>query len=159
MNLFLVRHGEARGKEEDPARGLSRRGIETVRSVAMDFSLMNPGVGRILHSGKLRAQQTAEILAELLRIPDRLQELPDLEPEADVSRLLPRINRLGEDTMLVGHLPHLSRLTSALLTGNPDLELVRLQPGGIVCLSRPEAGLKAGWLIEWMIRPVVPETA
>lgn len=153
MYLYLMRHGEARAKEEDPARALTRRGAETVRSVAMDFSVMNPDVRWILHSGKRRAKQTAAIVAELLGIPDGIQEVPHLEPDADVSLFLAEADRLQEDTVVVGHLPHLARLVSALLTGNPEPELVRLQPGGIVCLGRHEGR----WLIEWMIRPVLME--
>ncbi len=155
MYLYLMRHGEARPKEEGAARGLTRRGAETVRGVAMDFSVMNPDVGRILHSGKRRAKQTAEIVAELLGLPERVQEVPHLEPDADIALFLPEVGRLQEDTLVVGHLPHLARLAAALLTGSPEPELVRLQPGGVLCLARHEGH----WLIEWMIRPVVVEGA
>lgn len=154
MTLYLMRHGQARSKEEDPGRGLTPQGAETVRSVAMDFSVMNPGVRRILHSGRLRARQTAEIVAELLPVAGGIEEFPGLAPDDEVSRILPALARMEGDTLVVGHLPHLSRLASALLLGDPDRELINLRPGGIVCLDRQENR----WRIEWMIRPVVVES-
>jgi len=52
--------------------------------------------------------------------------------------------------MLVGHLPHLKKLASLLLTGRDDLEIVKFRYGGVVCLERRENGL---WSILWIIRP------
>ncbi|MBI3989381.1 MAG: hypothetical protein HY347_07165 [candidate division NC10 bacterium] len=45
-----------------------------------------------------------------------------------------------EPLMLVGHLPHLSRLTSALLVGDPEREVIRFRMGAIVCLSKTAGG-------------------
>lgn len=49
--------------------------------------------------------------------------------------------------MIVGHLPHLSRLASSLLTGRQDAEVVGFQYGGVVCLERTNDGWKLGWMI------------
>jgi phosphohistidine phosphatase len=51
--------------------------------------------------------------------------------------------------MLVGHLPHLSRLASWLLIGDPGKEILRFRNGGIVCLAR--AGGR--WLLQWILAP------
>jgi phosphohistidine phosphatase len=51
--------------------------------------------------------------------------------------------------MLVGHLPHLSRLASALLLGDPGREIVRFRMGAIVCLVRAEGR----WLLQWVLTP------
>ncbi len=54
--------------------------------------------------------------------------------------------------MLVGHLPHLSRLASLLLVGDPAREIVAFRMGAIVCLSREEGQ----WRLRWIL---VPELA
>jgi len=54
-----------------------------------------------------------------------------------------------EPLMLVGHLPHLSRLASSLLVGDPAREIIRFRMGGIVCLVKGETG----WLLAWILTP------
>src|SRR5260221_11274244 len=67
MRVFLVRHGEARREEVDPERHLTDRGAEDVRRIAaqaVDDLGIRPA--RIVHSGKARARQTAEIWGGLV---------------------------------------------------------------------------------------------
>ena len=51
--------------------------------------------------------------------------------------------------LLVGHLPHLSRLASLLLVGDATREIVAFRMGGIVCLEN-DAGR---WRIKWILTP------
>ena len=51
--------------------------------------------------------------------------------------------------MIVGHLPHLSRLVGMLLTGNPENVVVMFRNAGIVCLSQQEEK----WAIDWVMQP------
>jgi phosphohistidine phosphatase len=51
--------------------------------------------------------------------------------------------------MLVGHLPHLSRLASSLLVGDPAKEIIRFRMGAIVCLVKVEGR----WLLGWVLTP------
>ena len=57
---------------------------------------------------------------------------------------------MNEDIMLVGHLPHLSRLSSLILTGDKDRNVIDFKMGGVVCLKKSEDGK---WSVEWMITP------
>ena len=66
MALLLVQHGKSLPKEEDPDRGLSRDGFEETRTMAALAAENNVQAVRIIHSGKKRALQTAEIFAEAL---------------------------------------------------------------------------------------------
>jgi len=52
--------------------------------------------------------------------------------------------------MLVGHLPHLSRLVSRLLGLERDQVLVRFRMGGVVKLEPDEAGR---WVLCWIFPP------
>ena len=55
-------------------------------------------------------------------------------------------------SVVVGHLPHLSRLASLLLTGESEAEIVAFQMAGIVCLGRADRG---SWSLRWMVIPQV----
>lgn len=149
MNLYLVQHGEAVSKEVDPHRPLSENGIKNVKKAA-SFADKNCNINitNILHSGKLRAKQTAEVLAEALKLP--LPEQADnLEPLADQSIWETRIEKCSDDLMFVGHLPYMSRLASSLLCNTPDKNIVQFQMGGIVALTRDNNK----WSLQWIITP------
>lgn len=152
MDLYLVRHGEAFGAEIDPERPLTLQGRADVETVAA-FAARHGGIklGRIFHSRKVRAQQSAEIVAEHI-VPESAEPSDGLLPDDD-----PRIwaDKLGEkqgSTMLVGHMPHLSRLASLLLCGDPEQELVTFRTGGMVALRRWDERL---WRVEWVLTPDV----
>jgi len=151
MNLYLVQHGEAKSKEEDPSRPLTEKGREDVRKVvAFVAENMKIQVASILHSGKARAQQTAQILAEHLKPPEGIRMTEGLESVAEPSIWVDRLAKTEEDLMLVGHLPHLSRLSAHLLCQDEEKKVIHYQRGGIVCLKRDESGL---WSINWMVIP------
>ena len=63
VGLYLVQHGEAVPDDVDPARPLSQAGKKDVERLAEFLARRKLAVSRILHSGKLRAQQTAELIA------------------------------------------------------------------------------------------------
>ncbi len=151
MEVYLVQHGEAKAESEDPARPLTPRGQEEVQSIARYAAKLGLEVGRIYHSGKLRAKETAEILARLLSPPGGVEEMEGLAPMDDPARVQKAIEATGEPLMLVGHLPHLSRLASLLLTGSPEREIIRFRMGGILCLTRTEGG----WAVRWMLIPEI----
>ena len=65
MKLYLVQHGKSKAKEEDPERSLNANGVPDIKKVSNFLdSYTKVHVANILHSGKLRALQTAKILAE-----------------------------------------------------------------------------------------------
>jgi len=139
VRVYLVQHGEAKREEEDPSRPLTDRGREEVKRVAEFLARAGVKVGRILHSGKLRAQQTAEIMAGALKPDKGVERAEALEPLADPRVWLEKLSGIDEDVMLVGHLPHLSKLASLLLTGKEDAEPVAFRMGGVVCLERGDS--------------------
>ena len=134
MALFLVQHGKSLSKEEDPDRGLSRQGIEETRAVAQMAAEQNVQVSRIIHSGKKRALQTAEIFMKILEPEVGIAKGPGLAPLDDVTTFASTVN-IEENIMLVGHLPFMERLVSHLVTGSPGILVVKFQNSGIVCLD------------------------
>ena len=72
-----------------------------------------------------------------------------LSPQDNVTQVAASLHGEQESIMLVGHLPHLSRLVSLLVTGNPKIEVVRFRNAGIVCLTHQEGK----WEIDWVMQP------
>lgn len=152
MLLYLVQHGDAKREEEDPSRPLSDKGIEDVKRVASYISRLNIEVEEVLHSGKLRAKQTAELVAGNLRMAKGASETNGLAPLDDPGLWAERLKAKTNPLMLVGHLPHLGRLSSLLLCGDKEKNIIAFKMGGIVCLKRDDAGT---WSLQWMITPEI----
>ena len=104
-------------------------------------------VARIIESGKLRATETAEIIGNSLGKGTEKGE--HLSPLDNPGEWVGGLNETSEDTMLVGHLPHLGKLASLLLAGAPEMKLVEFSPGGVLCLERNDDG----WTVQWMVVP------
>jgi phosphohistidine phosphatase len=153
MNLYLVQHGEAKTEEEDPERALNQRGAEVVERIAAWAAKVGIQVDQIRHSGKRRAQQTAEILADRIEPNHGVVPVSGLKPNDDINAWAENLAKESESVMLVGHLPFLSRLTSLLLVGDLTKEIVRFRNGGIVCLIREEDR----WLLDWAMTPDLVE--
>ena len=151
MKLYLIQHAESKRTEEDLGRPLSDKGWKNIEKMARHAKEhLCIEVDRIIHSGKLRAKQTAEVLAKHLN-PDICIEVDkNLEPLADITIWKKGLVETSENIMLVGHLPHLSKLASELLVGDENKEVVAFKMGGIVCLERDQQGR---WTIQWMINP------
>ena len=149
MNLYLVQHGEAKSKMEDPMRPLSDHGTELVRRVAAWSEQAQLPIDQIRHSGKKRAEQTAELFAERLKPAGGVITISGIGPTDDVRPIANVINLEERDIMLVGHLPFLNCLASQLVIGDPSKPLLKFRNAGIVCLSRDEGE----WLISWTVVP------
>ena len=149
MYLYLTQHAEAKPAETDPARGLTTKGVADVRKVAAHLQKLNLDLKKIYHSGKTRAHETASILAEQLKPAKGVVEAEGLGPQDEPQIWYERLKALDEDTALVGHLPHLRRLASLLLCGDPERTVVHLRMGGVVCLRR----LEDDWSLEWAVSP------
>lgn len=149
MELFLVQHGEARPESEDPERSLNDRGEEAVRRMAAWAAQVGLKVDQIRHSGKKRAEQTAALLAERLNPAQGVIAVEGLTPNDDVRPVADAIPAEQGPVMLVGHLPHLSRLANLLLTGDAESSVLRFQMAGIVCLSNREGK----WAVHWVMPP------
>ncbi|MCD6138753.1 MAG: histidine phosphatase family protein, partial [Deltaproteobacteria bacterium] len=81
MKLYLVQHAEAKKKDEDPQRPLSEKGWTDIKKVAaFAAEQANIKVSNIMHSGKTRARQTAEAMADYLTPPEGIRKEEGLEP-------------------------------------------------------------------------------
>ncbi len=151
MEIYLVRHGEAEAELVEPTQPLRERGRAEVTRIASHAAWVKATVAEIRHSTKLRAKQTAEILAAHLHPVRGVLQVGYLSPNDDPGRAQEAAETAVEPLMLVGHLPHLARLASLLLVGDPNREVVRFRPGAIARLERAERG----WVVGWILTPEI----
>jgi len=147
VEIYLVQHGEAKREEEDPARPLTELGRQETEQVALAASKSGIAVFEISHSGRRRAQETAEIFAEHLKPSNGIREVEGLVPMDDISAAIQLIEKVNAPLMLVGHLPHLSRLGSQLLVGNSEKEIIAFRNSAIVCLQREDEVYSLRWIL------------
>ena len=146
-----MQHGKAKPKEEDSDRSLTDEGRSEVQRVA-DFLARAEQIQRISikHSGKTRARQTAEAVAGAFE-DATVEEVAGLAPLQDPVLWAERLDGADDEgIVLVGHLPHLARLTSLLLTGDQSRGVVQFSNSGMVCLER---SLDEQWTLLWSVVP------
>lgn len=159
MKLYLLRHGIAvdrgtPGFERDADRTLTPEGRERMEQEAQGMAALGLKWDRILTSPYLRARETAEIVAQKLGCPERLEVCEALVPGGSRKDLFKRLQKCeaDEQILLVGHEPDLSELIGELIAADPDVA-IDFKKGSLACLaldrpSRPETAC-----LEWLLTP------
>lgn len=152
MKLFLVQHGDALAKDVDSDRALSDQGEKYVARMAVFLKgKVNPN--KIIHSGKTRARQSAEILAQTLAANITPEAVSGADPNDPVAPFAKKLEESDGNLLFVGHLPFLSKLVSQLTTAHSGA-FTDFHPGGMVCLSLNEGKTEdISWQIQWMLQP------
>ncbi len=150
MKIYLVRHGDALPKAVDPQGGLSSEGQDDIGRQAEFLNGAGISVAAVFHSGKRRAAETAELLAESVLPKGEATAVKRLDPLDDPSLIEAEMKNWSGDTMLVGHLPYMSVMASLLVTGSIDHQIVTFESGTVVCLESDGLGQ---WNIVWMLPP------
>lgn len=154
--LYLVQHGFSVSKEENPDRPLSEEGEKSIERLAELFADGAFGgdikLCRLLHSGKLRAEQTAEIIADGSGLEVRPERISGISPNDDPNRFISDQDLYqmmsSGDIMIVSHMPFISSLCSTLLTGKATVEF-DFTPGSVACLFYEYEE----WSMQCMVRP------
>ena len=151
MKLFCVRHGHAAQMPDYTGeRPLTQEGINEVSKIAAYLKRQGIHVVHLMHSGKLRARQSAEILAMFEEEGQDLEVCALLGSDYPTAPLIDLIQEWHDDTMLVGHMPFMSQLVSALILGKDSYDILQFSPGTVVCLDRIE---NHRWILNWVVRP------
>lgn len=149
MKLYLVQHGEALAKDIDPDRPLSNVGHAEVGQLA-DLLAGHMKVSRVFHSGKARAQQTAEIFTAIIAGEFPVEAINGIGPNDSVEKFANWLMGWDEDILVVGHLPFLDKLVSLLVSASVEKGVVSFTPGSIVFLESANDG---HFQVQWMVRP------
>ncbi|MDN3505676.1 MAG: phosphohistidine phosphatase SixA [Simkaniaceae bacterium] len=147
MKIYLVRHGEAVSEEVNPERPLSPQGTENIEKIARHLGGRSFPLVRILHSQKLRAKQTAEIMQKFVAPEAEMHEHPQMAPNDPIDSAFVQAAAGDGDSMMVGHLPYLQCLLGHMVAGNDHMDLVRFGEGTTVCVS----SVNGRWIIDWVL--------
>jgi phosphohistidine phosphatase len=149
MKLYLIQHGISLPEEKDPEKSLSPEGKEETQRTAEFLKTKNIKVDAVWHSPKLRAMQTAQIVANSIFCSE-IKERNDLKPLDSAENFPEEIRFLDKNLMIVGHLPFLQKLASLLLSASETNQFISFKNSGVVCLEYTDT-----WKIAWMITPVL----
>jgi len=145
MDLYIVRHGEALPAASDAARQLSDHGRAEVEAVANAIHKRGASVRQIRHSGRVRAQETAEIIGGVLLPPAGVIETPGIHPDDPIEPFAFSLFGERESLMMVGHLPFVARLVGFLTSGNTDRSPARFPTATVTYLQ----GEDDHWDLVW----------
>lgn len=151
MKLYLVQHADAVSKDTHPLRPLSERGLKDVAKMAAFLRGAEISVGRVVHSGKLRAEETANVLAKTVWQGEMPSAMDGIDPKDSTDALYAAAQASDVDLMVVGHMPFMGAMASRCLKGGEVL----YEPGSVLCLERNVDG----WVLAWFVKPGVLEDA
>jgi len=135
MKLLLIRHAHALDGLDDDARPLSDRGVKSLARVVRGLGRLGLEVDHLVHSPKVRAVQTADAVAALLRA-EGSTAVHDGLAEAPGNALLVHLRGQDGTVAVVGHEPHLTSLLAWLVAGRPSEDgCVELKKGGVAVLE------------------------
>lgn len=156
MKLYLVRHGQSLSEDIDPEQGLSDEGKSESEKVAQYSAKAGVKPSYIYHSLKKRARQTAEYFQKACAPDLELKEIEGLKPMDDVTIWADKIEtefpNADEDIMLVGHLPHMARLSGLLLAKDENKVLIDFKASALACLEKNDDG---SWSILFIVNPEI----
>jgi phosphohistidine phosphatase len=150
MRLYLVRHGQAVTEDVDPQRPLSENGVADTHKIAQFLKKAHVQIDSFYHSTKKRAEQTAEIIRDILNPKASLQIRVDLSPNDSIEGIVKEISGWNNNILVVGHLPFLSYLVSHLTVGNDSEAIVAIPAGSVVILEHDSS---RSWYIAALITP------
>ncbi len=150
MKLYLMRHGEATLPNINPERPLSEIGLVEAKKIRDFLERSQVQIDQIYHSGILRAEQTAKILAECIEPMPKLDLLLGLMPEDDIKPIALYCNHWQKHTLIVGHMPFLGKLFSMLLLEKEETERIFFHTAAIACLEKIAS---FHWSLSWFTYP------
>lgn len=151
MRLYFVRHGHAEDgiNIADHDRQLTAQGIARMQTAARVMKRLEIAPTNIYSSPRVRARQTAEIIADVLG------KTIDIRPEVDFSFNVQAVATLiadhtaDDEVMFVGHNPSMSDVVGELTGAR-----VSMKKGGLARVDVPATALIYTELV-WYIAPKV----
>jgi len=156
IDVLILRHGEAGNRmtvvEEDSKRPLTPEGRAEMQKIAKSLRAVGLQVDRIYTSPLKRARETAEIAANILKIPI-LKEWEELKPDGSKAALYRKLARLEQNSrlILVGHEPYLTSMIGEII-GTAGARLV-LKKGGLGKVRITSFTPRISGELRWLLTP------
>lgn len=150
MRLYLFRHAEASyDAPDDFDRVLTDRGRRRTQTAARAMKRLGVAPRQVISSPRVRARQTAEILAEGLVVPLDIHEELDFGFNVRIAEALAR-RTLPDDVMLVGHNPSFEEVVMTITGAN-----VRVKKGSLIRIDFEVVSSPLHGELMWLIAPKV----
>jgi phosphohistidine phosphatase len=153
MRLYFFRHGEAEdAAADDFSRRLTERGAARVKTAAVVLAKLGVKPKHLFSSPRVRAKQTADILAKTLDVS--VEEREEVNFNFDIKQLETLLQgvQADDEIILVGHEPTFSDTLRALTGGE-----VEMKKGGCARVDVDTQPMLHGRLV-WLIAPKVFDT-
>ena len=150
MKLYLMRHGEASATKDDTEQVLTPHGKAAIEQLAERLQHEKLQLSQVYHSGKKRAQQTAEIMIRFIAPGLTANVLDNIKPSDDPAFVLPVINSWSENCLITSHLPFIPNLVTLLTRSDSHLGSINYVPGTLICLEKNNDN---HWEIIWATAP------
>lgn len=148
MKLYFMRHGEASDDApSDELRPLTEKGKERIHNAAKVLQKMNVSFDYIYASPRVRARQTADIVAKVLG--NQVEIRDEVNFHLNVDRLKHLLLEKSEEAriLFVGHNPSMSELIQAITGAN-----VNLKTGSVARVDLYPPAIR-GAQLKWLISP------
>jgi phosphohistidine phosphatase len=142
--LYLVHHADAVPPSVDAQRPLSGLGRAHADDLAARAASRGVKPDVIWHSGKLRARQTAESFWRACNPLAEFAAIRGMQPADPPAWIRDQVSREARVVMLVGHMPHLPRLLTLLVTGSED-PLLPFPMHGMIAVEIVEGHARELW--------------
>jgi phosphohistidine phosphatase len=154
MEIYLMQHGPALPKEQDPEEGLSPEGEVRIHTSGQALKKMGVTFDAVLSSPKKRSRQTAAIVAGEVGFPvERIVETEKVKAMAPPEETVQALSELSgaERVLVAGHLPSVAEVASFLLTEG-SRAAVGFKMGGCCRIDVEHLPTHSGRL-QWYLTP------
>ena len=150
MQVFIMRHGEAAaGATSDAARQLTEEGREDVVTIVTRYQDELKLADEVWCSRYTRAQQTAELVADIIDKPVVIQDW--LTPTDNIDRVLNELREADQKTIfIVSHQPLVGILVDSIANLEPGR--YRMGTAAIACIETDVMAHGCGDL-RWLHQP------
>jgi phosphohistidine phosphatase len=158
LEIFILRHGEAGVKSDDPekddARPLTRDGRSEIEQIASSLPRLGVELDLVASSPLPRSLQTAEIVARRYKLLNKLEQWDELKPSGEAEALFRRLARqkTGSNLLIVGHEPQLSGIIGEMISGSSGVNLV-LKKSGLAKVEILGFKPKITGELRWLLTP------
>jgi len=151
MEIYLMQHGSALPKEQDPEEGLSPDGKASIHATGKALKKMGITLDVMLSSPKKRSKQTASIVAEEVGFPP--EKIIETEKVKAMTHPEETIKTLAEyqRILIAGHLPSVAEVASFLLTEGSKAT-IEFERGGCCRIDVEDLPTHSGHL-KWYLIP------
>ena len=154
MEIYLMQHGPALPKDQDPEEGLNPDGEARIYTSGRALKKMGVAFDAMLSSPKKRSKQTAAIVAREVGFPlERIMETKKVKAMTPPEETVQALSQLSEAerVLIAGHLPSVAEVASFLLTEGAKAA-VQFEMGGCCRIDVEELPTHSGRL-RWYLIP------